>query len=96
MSGIQRNLKDKRLTKSIMLSIIYIHLLVLYIYTYKLIEGKEAGIELFNAKFQESSLTTISQVPNMIIELGTVLRRCGVKPPYILATPSSLMTNLKH
>lgn len=44
----------------------------------------------------DNNLTTISHVPNIMIEFGTVRNKWGVKPPYMLAKPSSLITNLKH
>jgi hypothetical protein len=37
-----------------------------------------------------------SYIPNMIMALGTVLRRCGVNPPYMATMPSSFQTILKH
>lgn len=43
-----------------------------------------------------SSLKMSSYMPNMIAALGTVLRRCGVKPPYMETIPSSFQTSLKH
>ncbi|KAH3660610.1 hypothetical protein OGATHE_004942 [Ogataea polymorpha] len=41
-------------------------------------------------------LVNTSQVPNIIMLFGTVRIRWGVRPPYIDAKPSSLMTSLKH
>ncbi len=43
-----------------------------------------------------SNLKMSSYMPNIIAALGTVLRRCGVSPPYMLTSPSSLITSLKH
>lgn len=37
-----------------------------------------------------------SYMPNMMAALGTVLRRCGVRPPYMAAMPSSFHISLKH
>jgi hypothetical protein len=37
-----------------------------------------------------------SYIPNMIAALGTVLRRCGVRPPYMATMPSSFQISLKH
>jgi hypothetical protein len=43
-----------------------------------------------------NNLRITSYMPNMIAALGTVRRRCGVRPPYMEAIPSSFQTSLKH
>jgi hypothetical protein len=37
-----------------------------------------------------------SYIPNIIAALGTVLSKCGVRPPYMATMPSSFQTSLKH